>query len=100
MKTFFELLTEVTPQGHYSAIHRPIGFVGGPLLTEMCIAKEFQNRCSPTIMQKVWKALELAAQGDTSQTCSPGNESIVTAAMEAIELLNNLSQTPEHEFNN
>ena len=33
------------------------------------------------------EALKLAAKGDTSQTCSPGNEGIVVSAMDALAKL-------------
>lgn len=97
---FKSLLEQVTP-GPWGADFDDLGIWISPSNLPVSVAKIctkwngphqanalYIARLNPAVMKVVVEALELAANGDTSQTCSPGNESIVVAAMDALKALN------------
>ena len=99
--TIHQLLEQVTPGewkiGDYALSSIYASFPDSPGNPVMIADTKNRNhaanalyiaRLNPAVMKVVVEALELAAKGDTSQTCSPGNESIVVAAMDALKALN------------
>lgn len=76
----------------------PVKHPSGGLTNEALSARELiRSRFTPEVTATVLTALEAAARGDTSQTCSPGNEGIVVYAMDALKALGE-SAAPREVF--